>query len=740
MFLNSKEFSLSLRAQSAGIRSTRRMASMMVGSTLLFGASAGAEVVAEPVIVTGAETIAAGAANAAAATDGDPIVVEGQRNRINTLNTRLPDVRDAPQSISIIPRQVMEQQAASTLRDVLRNVSGISMAAGEGGGGPAGDNLTLRGFGARNDIFIDGIRDFASYTRDTFNIEQVEVVKGPSSAQTGRGSTGGYINMFTKQPTLDTFVGGTASVGTSDFLRGTADVNIGGTDLGVGAGTAMRFNVMIHDADTPGRDFVGTNRLGFAPSIAVGLGTTTRAILSYVYMKQNNVPDYGIPFLGNDPAPVDYDNYYGLLERDREKLNSHLLTFAIEHDLSDFVRISNTTRFGHARRDSITSSPRFEAGSTTSVLPQTQSRDTADGILLNQSNLFAKFATGGIRHDLVAGFEVSREKSRNQLRAISNGTPTDLFDPDPERPWGGTIVDRPGEVVRARADSVAAYLFDTVHFSEKLLASGGLRFEHYRTRFEPAPSQVTSAIGDIRRTDNSVTWRAGLTYKPVRRLSLYAGAGTSVNPSIENMTQTTPSLAVGALKPEKSRTVEVGAKWDGFKGKLLLTAALFRTDKMNARTIGLAGDPATVLEGKQRVDGAELGAIGRITRNWQVIAAYTYLDSEVRSSNEDSEIGNRLPNVPTHSGSLWSTVKIGAFEVGGGVRYVGTRYTNVNNVRRIEDYWVGDATLAYDINKQMTVRLNAFNLTDERFIDQVGGGHFISGQSRSLLATLAFRS
>src|SRR5688572_5078728 len=157
--------------------------------------------------------------------ENESITVTGKRDRIETLNSRLGDLRDAPQSISVIPREIIEQQAATTLRDVLRNVSGISLAAGEGGV-PAGDNLTLRGFSARTDIFIDGIRDFGSYTRDTFNVEQVEVVKGPSSAQTGRGSTGGYINLISKQPELDSFVGGTAGVGTPEYWRATGDINV----------------------------------------------------------------------------------------------------------------------------------------------------------------------------------------------------------------------------------------------------------------------------------------------------------------------------------------------------------------------------------------------------------------------------------------------------------------------------------------------------------------------------------
>jgi catecholate siderophore receptor len=222
-------------------------------------------------------------------------------------------------------------------------------------------------------------------------------------------------------------------------------------------------------------------------------------------------------------------------------------------------------------------------------------------------------------------------------------------------------------------------------------------------------------------------------------LSLYAGAGTSVNPSIENLTFTTPSEALVALKPEKSRTYELGAKWDGMDGLLILTGALFRIDKVNARTDGLVDPDETVLEGKQRVDGIELGATGRITPKWQILAAYTYLDGEVRESNDPAELGNRLGNVPKHSGSLWTLYDTGRFEIGGGVRYVGERFTNLTNARRIDDYWLAEATLAYEISAKATLRLNVFNIFDEEFIDATSGGHFVPGPGRQAVATLAFR-
>ena len=326
------------------------------------------------------------------------------------------------------------------------------------------------------------------------------------------------------------------------------------------------------------------------------------------------------------------------------------------------------------------------------------------------------------------------------MRTVTEGPTTDIFDPDPDRAWDGTIVDQPGQVVRAKADTIAAYVFDTAYFGEQFLLTGGLRWEQNKSEFDPAPSQITSTVGPIDRKDSYLTWRAGITYKPAKNLSIYAGAGTSVNPSIENLTQTTPTEAQGALAPERSRTFEVGAKWDGFGGKLLVTTAIFRTDKINARTPGLDGEAPLVLDGKQRVDGFEFGATGRITDRWQLIASYTYLDSEVLESNTPIEMGRQLGNVPKHSGSLWTLYKLSmGLELGGGLRYASGRYNNVGATRRhVGDYVVTDATIGYEINKQIAVRLNAFNIFDKRYADQLGGGHFVPGTGRSAVATVSF--
>lgn len=726
----------------SGITAYRKAALVLAGGTSLLSTPGIAADAAE-------QAVPEASAAAAAAADEETITVLGERDQINSLNSRLGNIREAPQSISVIPREVIEQQAATTMRDVLRNVSGISMAAGEGGV-PAGDNLTLRGFSARTDIFIDGIRDFGSYTRDTFNVEQVEVVKGPSSAQTGRGSTGGYINLISKQPQRQSAIGGTIGLGTPDYLRATADLNLGEDMIGM-SGAAFRLNLLYHDAETPGRDFVEGRRWGVAPAAAIGLGSATRAILSYQYLGQDNVPDYGIPYVPatnevpelvpyrDRPAPVDHDNYYGVLDRDYEQTETHALTFGLEHDLSSALRIANVTRYGRSTRDSIYSAPRFVDTTTTRIRAQAQSRDTRDTLLLNQSNLFAEFVTGGLTHDLIAGFEIAREKSRNRGRDIDEPTTTDLFDPDPTRPYDGSIVPS-GDVARATADSIAGYLFDTIALSPRWLISGGVRYERFEVEYIGLPSRSTPVPVPLARTDTIFSWRAGLTYKPVRDLSIYLGAGTSANPSFEGLTSSNVTDAVAALKPEKSRTYELGAKWDALGGRLLLTGAVFRIDKVNARTDGLPGDPPTVLEGEQRVDGIELGATGRILPNWQLLAAYTHLDSEIRESNDPAEVGNDLANTPRHSFSLWSTYDFPfGLQIGGGARHVSSRFTSTANTREIAGYWLADATLAYDLSDRAVLRLNVFNIFGEDYIESTSGGHFVPGTDRSAVATVAFR-
>ena len=251
---------------------------------------------------------------------------------------RLPEpVQDIPQSITIVPREIMNEQAATTLRDALRNVSGIGIAAGEGGGAQ-GDNFTLRGFNARNDIYLDGVRDQGTYFRDTFNIQSVEVLKGPASIYFGRGSTGGIINQVSKAPQLEGFYDGTVGAGSGPYFRGTTDIN-----QPLGPTMALRLNAMAHHADIVDRDHVKVSRQGVAPSFTIGLGTPTQMNFNYFFQHEDNIPDYGFSFFNGEPVRVNRDTWYGLTKHDYEKTYANVGTISLNHQFSDALNLRSAT-------------------------------------------------------------------------------------------------------------------------------------------------------------------------------------------------------------------------------------------------------------------------------------------------------------------------------------------------------------------------------------------------------------
>ncbi len=655
-------------------------------------------------------------------------------------------LRETPQTITIVPRQLFAEQGATTLRDVLRNVTGISIQAGEGGGGLPGDNLAIRGFAARNDIFVDGVRDFGAYSRDPYNLDQVEVAKGPASAIAGRGSTGGVINLTTKMPMSQASRSAVLSAGSDRFERATLDVNQ--PFDGAIPNSALRLNAVWSQGDTPGRDEVETSRWGVAPSLALGLGQPTRVRLSYSYLEQDNLPEYGIPWVPatnralaeyeDRPAPVSFDNFYGLVDRDHEDLKTGIANAVVEHDFGTFATLRSTVRYGDANRDSVITAPRFASEDSTDLNRQLQSRLLDDTILAHQTDLNFQFATGTVEHSMVTGVELAKETSRNRLRTGPTAPLADLFDPDPHQPYEGPVV-LSGARTESDAKTTAAYLFDTVSLGASWKVTAGARWDRFAIDFENVAVDGTTA--EFGRTDEYVSWKASVVRGLGNSGSAYFGVGTSFNPSADGNTGLSLTAATVDLEPETSRTFELGTKWDLLGARLSLNAALFRSEKTNARTPGvLADDPPTVLEGEQRVDGVELGLTGRITSNWSVFAGYSHMESEVLRSNTPAEVGQRLANTPEDSFSFWSSYRFGAgLELGGGANYVGDRFSNNTNNRRAPAYWLIDATAAYEVNDRLTLRLNGSNLADERYIDRVGGGHFIPGPSRSLALTTAIK-
>jgi catecholate siderophore receptor len=644
-------------------------------------------------------------------------------------------MRDVPQTIAIVPQAVIEEQGATTLRDVLQNVPGLTIAAGEGGT-PAGDNLTLRGFSARNDVFVDGVRDLGPQSRDPFDLEQVEVVKGPGSAYTGRGSTGGTVNLVSKTPQVGKAYAASLTLGTDETRRLTADLN---QPLGeVGGGTAFRLNLMAHDADVAGRNAVANQRWGVAPALGFGVGSPTRLTLSYYHLQQENVSDYGIPWVPptNDvlveyrdrPAPVPRETFYGFRDRDRERMSADLATVAFERDFDPSLRLRSQLRYGRSTRDSIATPPRFASDDSTVINREMRSWITEDDIWDSQTDLQVHVGWGSVQHALVAGVAASREGNERRTRTAPNAQTT-LLDPNPDDAYTGEITLEPA-VGDLTGTSLAVYAFDTLKVGPQVELSGGLRLEHFDV------DGVDTTGDTLARTDRMPSWRAGIVFKPRPNGSVYAGAGTSLDPSLEALSyggrSTDPHLA-----PEKTYTVEVGSKWDVLGERLALSASVFRVEKTNARTPGvLPDDPPQVLEGEQRVSGVELGLSGSLTRSWRVFAAFTHLRSEIVSSNTEAETGNELPQTPPNALNIWTTYRFPrSVELGAGARFMGRRYSNTANVRSVAGYWTFDAMATCPLTRRLDLRLNVYNLTDAYYFERVGGGHVVPGPARS--ATLS---
>lgn len=693
---------------------------------------------------------AAAPAPAAAAVTLPAVSVEGQQaspykaEKASSPKYTEP-LRDTPQSITVVPRAVIEERGATTLRDVMRNVSGISLVAGEGGGAQ-GDNFRIRGFGANNDMFIDGIRDVSQYSRDPFNLESVEVAKGPSSAYAGRGSTGGSINLVSKTARLEDFRSVGVTVGTDETRRLTTDLN---QVVHEGSGTAVRLNAMFHDADIAGRDVTEDRRWGVAPTVTWGLGTATRVTGSYFHLEQDNIPDYGLPATSGQMVDVDHSNWYGFRKLNTEEVRTQIGTVQLDHAFSDKLSLRSALRYATNDRYAIVTPPRITASSTCAVTATTvcrnpSLRDTDGDLLVNQTDLTLAFKTGVVEHKLVSGVELS--KDTYDQRAYGTATPTaplaDRANPDPDTPYDPTFPLT--TVTENSATTVAVYAFDTLKLGKHWEFVGGLRHDSFDAESD-ATTVATGARTKLDRDDDMTSYRAATVFKPVEKGSIYLAYGTSFNPSAEALTLATSATATNnaALPPEKNRSLELGTKWDLLDDRLSLTAAVFRTEKTNARTRD-ALNPSDVIDvvGELVVKGFEVGVGGDLMKNWHLFGGYTYLDGTVTESDTADEVDNEIGNTPPHTVNLWTTYATPwKLELGAGGQYVSARTVSSGVQKHLQDYALFDAMIGYPVSKNIDVRLNVYNLTDEFYTDRVSGSgaHMVPGAGRYALLSTSFQ-
>jgi catecholate siderophore receptor len=672
---------------------------------------------------------------------------------------------DVPQTIEVIPREVMEAQGVTTLSDALRNVPGISLQAGEGGGASntSGDMFNLRGFSANNSLFVDGVRDDGLMSRDVFNLEQVEVFMGPTGSDVGRGNAAGYVNMQTKAPHETSAYAVTYGYGSGGLNRTTVDLN---QDLAFSAHdswlgrSAVRLNALWEDGGVAGREIVTRKNQSVAPSIALGLNTQTRVTGAVQITRQDNVPDYGIPGSAWSDTqlapttviatqPVNSRNFYGSVGYDFDKVEQQSYTGRVEHDINSNLTIRNQTRYNETHRTAVITAVQ----SPTSFVPQSetvtlarQGNERENTILSNQTSLSARFATGRLRHTANAGIEVaSEEQFAPALVGLGVRNPVSIYTPNAFDPVTDYAPERGLAYTNGKTNTVGVYAFDTVDFGDRWQISGGLRWEQYDAAFKAADVAGTLTT-DLSVADGLISGKAGVLYRLTDAANVYFSYGSAVTPpgtanftlSAQPNNQNNPNV-----KPQESKNYEIGGKVGLYNNRLSLSTALFRTDNENVifTVDATAIPPIFNQDDGQRVTGFTIGSLGQITPRWQLLASLGYLHSRQISQNSATN-GRRLVLTPEFSGSVWSTYDFPVgLTLGGGIRYLDEVFVNAANTIRVPGYSLVDAMVEYDVNTHVSLRLNINNLTNEVYIKNVNnnGGRFNPGMPRSATVTSSVR-
>ena len=679
---------------------------------------------------------------------------------------------DTPQTVSVIKKELLKEQGATSLVEALRNTPGITLQLGENGNTSAGDAFQMRGFSTQTSTYVDGIRDLGAVTRDVFNLEQIEVVKGPSGAEAGRGSASGYINLATKLPQTENSREVSATYNTAEHARLTADIN-----QVINDGVAIRLNAMGQDGGVEGRDFIENNSWAIAPSIAFGLDSDTRLYLYSQHIRQRNIPDGGIPTVGMEgfyntdsaltSAPkVNRENYYGHVN-DYEDVDADMFTAKIESDLAENLKLTNITRAGKTNMQRVlTGINSLSTNSSTNPNDWTVSRsrqgvDQENKILANQTTLNLNLKTGAIEHDVVAGLEFLKEQQHNKTMATQmpgeatvTPTPANLYHPDRNQALPDLVYT--GGYTNGETDTAAAYLFDTLKFGERFQLNGGVRVDYYDTEYDALtlPSGSNSLVpANFAAHDTLVSWKLGGLYKPTAYSSVYASYAKSLTPpGSANFSLSAEGINSAAAKPQETNHYEVGTKWDLLNDQLAINAAAYYTENENQFTQD-AITRESIQEGKTTVKGIELSAVGKITDAWNVSAGIAHMKTEQEdqlSVNATTGAITHTNNVrwsPEWTASLWSTYDVSGFKLGLGARYVDdqkrviTDSTAAANMPSIPGHVVFDAMAGYTLNKNASVNLNVYNLADKEYISTLnnGGGRVVLGQPRSAALTFNYK-
>ena len=687
-----------------------------------------------------------GAANAASAEEQTlaPVTVKAaaeQQDGYRATQTRVgkvvQDPQDVPQAITTITRSLMEEQDANTLREALRNVSGLSFNAAEGG--RSGDNMMLRGFYTFGDIYLDGIRDTAQYNREVFNLEQVDVLRGAASMLFGRGQAGGVINQVSKTPMLYGINKAGVAIGGYGYLEARGDLN-----QRLGETSAFRINVMAREEGSDRSNPVNgaspeIKRAGVAPSISFGLGTPHEVTLSYYYLATRDLPDYGVPFDATTRRPnhayAKSGAFWGT-DRNFDDSDTNIATLNYLFRISPDTQLRTVIRGANYKRSYWAVAPQSGAPTAYSLASQAKTREFDTDNFVFESDFSTAFTLFGMKNEFLAGVEYLKEDStRWNLRNLGTAT-RPFFTP-------GQHVTGPANTYNG--DTYSAYVQDTLEFVSDWRLTAGLRRDEMRSDYQTvAGATVSRFSGDF--GENS--YRTGLSWQPSAAQHYYLSWSDSFSPTADLY-----QLSGSQYPAERSNVTELGAKWLLLDGNLAFRTAIYHAVKEWERNTDLEST-AAILTKKRRTDGLELEVAGRVTPKWEVFSGFSLMDAEILEVAPGADVrleGQRPRNTPKLTFNLWSTYALGGgWKIGGGVEAKSDRYAYVPTAANANSNFVNgkfspntapgyarwDAMLAYE-QKSWAARLNVKNIFDRVYYDAVydQGGFAIPGSGRAIILT-----
>lgn len=619
-------------------------------------------------------------------------------------STRTPTpLRDVPQSIAVVTSSFIRDNAMQNMADVVRYVPGITMAQGEG----HRDAPVIRGNATTADFYVNGVRDDVQYFRDLYNVERVEAVKGANALTFGRGGGGGVINRVTKEAQFFPIREISLQGGTFGNRRLASDFGASLTDK-----LAFRVNGMYENTDSFRHD-VNLERYGIAPTLTYKVGDRTQLRAGYEHFNDDRTVDRGIPSFAGRPVNVHRSTFFGNVRESYAAAGVNLGSVTLEHQMGG-MNLRNATMIGDYDKFYQNVFPGAVNATANAVSISGYNNGTVRRNYFNQTDVSGVVSTGGIRHTLLMGTEVGRQRSDNfrQTGYFNGGNATSVNVPlllprtDAPVAWRQSATDADNF---ATNNIAAVYLQDQVELSRYIQVVGGLRYDYFDIDFRNRRNGE-----ELGRNDHMVSPRAAIVLKPAAPLSFYGSYSVSYLPSsgdqFSSLTATSQTL-----KPEKFTNYEVGTKWDVTR-TLALTGAVYRLDRTNTTARDPNNPAITVQTGSQRTKGLELSANGNITRKWRAVGGYSYQDAFISRATLAAALGAQVALVPNHTFSLWNNYSATSrLSMGLGVIHQAEMYTGVDNTVQLPEWTRVDAAAYYSLTEMFRLQANVENLLDRTY-------------------------